>query len=81
MVQVGLCLSLNLQICFCSRGFIDDNPDGTLTKEKMMDMYSAVLSVKKAGIFVEQIFSKFDTDNNGSIDFKVSFNFGNEVTW
>ena len=37
----------------------------------MMDMYSAVLSVQKATIFVEQIFKKFDSDLNGSIDFKV----------
>ena len=60
---------------FCFSGFIEDNPEGTLTKEKMMEMYSAVLSVKKAEIFVDQIFSKFDTDENGSIDFKVSFLF------
>ena len=49
-----------------------DNPEGTLTKEKMMDMYCAILTVKKATIFVDQIFTKFDTDNNGSIDFKVT---------
>ena len=64
-----------LAYVFCSSGFIEDNPEGTLTKEKMMEMYSAVLSVKKAEIFVDQIFSKFDTDENGSIDFKVSFLF------
>ena len=52
-------------------GFIEDNPDGKLTKVKMMNMYTAVLSVKKATIFVEQIFAKFDTDCNGTIDFKV----------
>ena len=59
------------QFLFCSSGFIEDNPDGKLTKVKMMDMYSAVLSAKKATIFVEQIFNKFDTDHNGTIDFKV----------
>ena len=37
----------------------------------MMDMYSAVLSIAKATMFVEQIFEKFDTDNDGFIDFKV----------
>ena len=36
-----------------------------------MDMYSSVLSVAKATMFVDQIFTKFDTDNDGSIDFKV----------
>ena len=34
-------------------------------------MYSSVLSVAKATMFVDQIFTKFDTDNDGSIDFKV----------
>ena len=52
-------------------GFIEDNPDGTLSKEKMMDMYASVLPGKKAKVFVDQIFVKFDTDGSGSIDFKV----------
>ena len=73
-----------------SSGFIDDNPDGLLTKVKMLDMYSqgnmscfydshtagsnsfhSVLSAAKANMFVDQIFSKYDTDNDGHIDFKV----------
>ena len=52
-------------------GFIDDNPGGTLSKEKMMKMYEAVLSQEKAQEFVDQIFKKFDSDNSGEIDFKV----------
>ena len=52
-------------------GFIEDNPDGTLTKLKMMDMYASVLPGKKAKVFVDQIFVKFDSDCSGSIDFKV----------
>jgi Ca2+-binding EF-hand superfamily protein len=52
-------------------GFIDDNPSGTLSKEKMLGMYSSVLPGSKAVVFVEQIFAKFDTDKSGSIDFKV----------
>ena len=39
----------------------------------MMGMYLAVLSEAKAKVFVDQIFAKFDTDNSGEIDFKVSF--------
>ena len=50
---------------------LKDNPDGTLSKEKMMDMYSAVLPGMKAKTFVDQIFQRFDSDNSGSIDFKV----------
>ena len=38
-----------------------------------MGMYLAVLSEAKAKVFVDQIFAKFDTDNSGEIDFKVSF--------
>ena len=53
-------------------GFLEDNPDGTLSKPKMLNMYSDVLSIAKANMFVDQIFSKFDKDNNGTIDFKVS---------
>ena len=37
----------------------------------MMEMYQAVLSEEKARVFVDQIFTKFDTDNSGEIDFKV----------
>lgn len=51
---------------------MEDNPSGQLSKRKMLDMYNAVLSVRKATTFVEVIFSQFDTDNNGQIDFKVS---------
>ena len=54
-------------------GFIEDNPEGTLSRVKMLEMYSSVLSVAKATMFVEQIFTKFDTDNDGTIDFKVYY--------
>lgn len=53
---------------------MEDNPTGTLSKSKMMEMYSSVLSIHKATKFVEEIFLKYDTDNNGFIDFKVTFN-------
>ena len=46
----------------------------------MLDMYSAVLSIAKANMFVEQIFAKFDTDKDGTIDFIVSCQ-KKEVTW
>ena len=53
-------------------GFIDDNPSSTLSKVRMMEMYTFVLTVQKAFIFVNQSFNQFYTDNNGSIDFKGS---------
>ena len=78
----------------------------TLVQDKMMEMYSSVLCLRKVGLemlvvvdnywqqqnryleqfdqtfmdiififqatlFVEQIFTKFDTDQNGTIDFRV----------
>ena len=52
-------------------GFVEDNPGGTLNKIKMMDMYSSVLSIAKATMFVDQIFEKFDKDKDGTISFKV----------
>jgi len=51
-------------------GFIEDNPSGQMSKDKMMDMYASVLVGAKAKTFVDQIFQKFDSDNSGSIDFK-----------
>ena len=51
---------------------LQDNPDGTLSKEKMMDMYGSVLPGMKAKTFVDQIFQKFDSDDSGTIDFKVA---------
>ena len=56
---------------FALRGFIEDNPSGTLSKVKMMDMYSSVLSIAKATMFVDEIFEKFDKDKDGTICFKV----------
>ena len=58
----------------CHSGFIEDNPEGTLSKAKMMKMYEAVLSQEKAKEFVEKIFNQFDSDNSGEIDFKVCYN-------
>ena len=63
---------VKLFIVYCS-GFIEDNPDGQMRREKLLNMYVNVLSNAKAKTFVNQIFSKYDTDNSGSIDFKVSF--------
>ena len=58
---------------------MEDNPSGQLNKEKMLDMYNAVLSLSKATKFVEDIFLQFDTDQNGQIDFKVGLD--HPLTW
>ena len=49
-----------------------DCPDGELGKDKILDMYSMILPVGNAKVFVDQIFRIFDKDGNGTIDFKVS---------
>ena len=51
---------------------MEDNPCGTLSKSKLMDMYSGVLSKHKANNFIDEIFDKYDTDHDGTINFKVS---------
>ncbi len=53
------------------KGFKVDCPDGTLSKGKILDMYSMILPAGNAQVFVDQIFRIFDKDGNGTIDFKV----------
>merc|ERR1719219_3205684 len=52
------------------KGFKVDCPDGELGKDKILDMYSMILPVGNAKVFVDQIFRIFDKDGNGTIDFK-----------
>ena len=40
-------------------------------------MYTMILPVENAKLFVDQIFRIFDKDGNGSIDFKVCWKFAN----
>ena len=56
------------------RGFKQDCPDGQLSKDKILEMYSMILPAGNAKVFVDQIFRIFDKDGNGSIDFKVICN-------
>ena len=53
------------------RGFVSQCPGGELDKEKLFDMYCLLLPPGIARIFVEQLFTLFDGDKSGSIDFKV----------
>ena len=55
------------------KGFKEDCPQGYLGKEKVMEMYAMILPKGNAKVFVEQIFRMFDKDENGHIDFKVTF--------
>ena len=53
------------------RGFKRDCPRGMMTKEKVTKLYCMVLPAENAHVFVDQIFSIFDIDGSGEIDFKV----------
>ena len=53
------------------RGFLGQCPHGELDKQKLFDMYCLLLPPGIAKIFVDQLFTIFDGDKSGSIDFKV----------
>eukprot|EP00092_Neocalanus_flemingeri_P100774 GFUD01128752.1.p1 GENE.GFUD01128752.1~~GFUD01128752.1.p1 ORF type:complete len:192 (-),score=64.22 GFUD01128752.1:149-682(-) len=46
-----------------------DCPQGTLTVEKVKEMMNLILPDENGGIVADLIFSSFDKDNNGSLDF------------
>ena len=49
--------------------FILDCPEGTLTMEKLKEMMNIILPDENIDIIANLIFSAFDKDNNGSLDF------------
>jgi len=50
-------------------GFIKDCPKGELDKRKFTDVYKEFYPQGKADKFCAQVFSVFDADNSGKIDF------------
>ena len=51
-------------------GFLEDCPDGELTKEQFVEMYTKIFPVGNAQKFSENVFRTFDTDRSGTIDFR-----------
>ena len=51
-------------------GFISDCPSGKLSQQSFIKIYSKFFPSGNATLFCEHIFRSFDSDNNGSIDFK-----------
>ena len=51
------------------REFLMDCPDGILTKTKVVEMLSKILPVENGEIVADLIFSTFDQDRSGWIDF------------
>ena len=53
------------------RGFMADCPRGVLDQATMERMYSSFLPEGNTKTFIDQLFRVFDSDGDGSIDFKV----------
>lgn len=51
-------------------GFMKDCPNGQLTREKFLEVYSSFFPQGNAEKFCEHVFRTFDSDNSGKIDFK-----------
>ena len=56
--------------------FIKECPNGNLTPDKLIDLYTPFISKGKAEQYCDHVFRTFDTDQNGFIDFE-EFDFGN----
>ena len=52
------------------KGFKQDCPDGKLSPDAFMKIYSKCFPMGKTAQFCDHVFRTFDTDRNGSIDFK-----------
>ena len=52
------------------KGFLEDCPDGELTKTQFVEMYTKIFPGGNAEKFSENVFRTFDTDRSGTIDFR-----------
>merc|ERR1712193_271242 len=57
-------------ICEWYKGFKQDCPDGKLSPDAFMKIYSKCFPVGCVNDFCDHVFRTFDTDGNGFIDFK-----------
>ena len=54
-------------MCSCEQR---DCPNGQLTRDKFLEVYSSFFPQGNADKFCEHVFRTFDSDNSGKIDFK-----------
>lgn len=52
------------------KGFLRDCPDGLLTRDEFIKIYKQFFPFGSPDEFAQHVFSVFDKDNNGTIDFK-----------
>ncbi|XP_046563954.1 neuronal calcium sensor 2-like [Haliotis rubra] len=52
------------------KGFMEDCPDGQLSKEKFKNVYANFFPGGNPDAFCEHVFRSFDRDGSGSIEFK-----------
>ena len=62
------------QHCFVFREwykkFLEECPAGVLSKSDLHSMYARILPAEDPTVIIDHLFRIFDSDENGSIDFK-----------
>jgi len=66
-----ICWTINLFLGgVCTYLIQRDCPNGQLTRDKFLEVYSSFFPQGNADKFCEHVFRTFDSDNSGKIDFK-----------